>query len=169
MSGSLATGAFRPGKSDIDVLVAVDQAHRSAIDEVVATCSHDALPVPATKLELVVYEVSALAAPGERPRWSLNLNTGSGISHVGFDPSTEPAHWFVLDLAFARRHAKALVGPPADTIIGTIPDAAIERAFEQMVEWYARNEPAGVSAARARAEAWSATGNFIPKPGLPSG
>src|SRR5881409_2250863 len=86
ISGSAAVGAYRPGESDLDVLVAVDQAPRSALEAVVARCSHEALPCPATKLELVVYERSALAAPGERPRWSLNFDTGPGVHHVGFDP-----------------------------------------------------------------------------------
>jgi hypothetical protein len=168
ISGSAAVGAYQAGTSDLDVLVAVDVAERSALDRIVATCSHEALPCPATKLELVVYEAAALASPGRRPRWSLNFDTGAGVHHVGFDPDAEPAHWFVLDLAFARRHAGPLLGPPPATLIGEVSDDAIEQALEQMVRWYELNEPAGVDVARQRARHWRLTGNFAPKPGLPS-
>jgi|SRR5947209_5028170 len=169
LTGSAARGSYVRGRSDLDVLVAVAEAAPDAIDALASSCSHEALPVPATKLELVVYELEALADPGENPRWSLNLNTGPGIAHAGRDPSREPAHWFVLDLAFARRHAEPLRGPAPVTLIGAIPDAAIERAFVQLIEWYEHNEPAGVSTARARAEAWFATRSFIAKPGMPPG
>ena len=168
ITGSAATGAYRPGVSDVDVLVAIDFAERSALDRVVATCSHEALPCPATKLELVVYEAPALASPSSRPRWSLNFDTGAGVHHVGFDPDAEPAHWFVLDLAFARRHAQPLLGPPPATLIGEVSDDAIEHALEQMVSWYELNEPAGAEVARERARHWKLSGNFTPKPGLPS-
>jgi Nucleotidyltransferase domain len=168
LTGSAAVGAYVPGRSDLDILVAVDGADRQSLERLVATSAHEGLPCPARKLELVVYELAALAHPGKRPRWSLNLNTGAAERHVGFDPELEPAHWFVLDLAFARRHARALVGPPPVELINDPGDAAIARAFDEMVEWYEQNEPDGAATARRRAEHWRATGTFIAKPGLPS-
>jgi hypothetical protein len=168
LTGSAAVGAYRPGTSDLDVLVAVESAEHAALERVVASCSHEALPCPARKLELVVYELAALAAPGERPRWSLNFDTGAGEHQLGFDPDAEPSHWFVLDLAFARRHAVPLAGPPARELIRDPPRAAVDRAFTEMVEWFEQNEPDGAVVARMRAEHWRATGTFLPKPGLPS-
>jgi hypothetical protein len=131
----------------------------------VATCSHEALPSPAAKLELVVYEASELARPHVPPRWSLNFDTGESTHPVDFDPATQPGHWFVLDLAFAHRHATPLLGSAS---IGTPTDEQISRAFADMIEWFEQNEPAGAPAARARAEHWRTTGDFAPKPGLPS-
>jgi hypothetical protein len=168
LSGSAAVGAYVQGRSDIDVLVAVEGADRRALERVVAMCGHETLPCPARKLELVVYELAALRRPEARPRWSLNLDTGDSQHHVGFDPSLEPAHWFVLDLAFARRHSRPLVGPPPHELIGDPGDDAIANAFEDMVEWYERNEPDHAAVARHRAERWRAAGTFVAKPGLPS-
>jgi nucleotidyltransferase-like protein len=168
LTGSAAVGAYVPGKSDIDVLVAVDGAYRRALERVVATCGHETLPCPARKLELVVYELATLRRPDGRPRWSLNFNTGESERHVGFDSDREPAHWFVLDLAFARRHAQPLVGPPPGELIADPGDGAIAKAFEDMVDWYERNEPEHAAVARRRAEHWRAAGRFIAKPGLPS-
>jgi len=168
LTGSAAVGAYIPGQSDLDVLVVVERADSQALERLVATCGHEALPCPARKLELVVYELAALARPGERPRWSLNFNTGAAEHHVGFDPDLEPAHWFVLDLAFARRHAQALVGPPPTELIADPGDAATGRAFDAMVEWYDQHEPEHAEVARKRARHWHATRTFMPKPGLPS-
>jgi len=168
LTGSAAVGAYVPGRSDIDVLVAVDGADRQTLERVVAMCGHQTLPCPARNLELVVYELAALRQPAVRPRWSLNFDTGESERHVGFDPDVEPAHWFVLDLAFARRHAQPLVGPPPDELIGDPGDDAIAKAFEDMVEWYELNEPEQAAVARQRAKHWRATGLFVAKPGLPS-
>jgi hypothetical protein len=165
LTGSAAVGAYRPGSSDLDVLVAVDEASRAELEQILATCSHEALPCPATKLELVVYEAAELAAPHVPPRWSLNFDTGESTHQVDFDPATQPAHWFVLDLAFAHRHAVPLSGSAA---IGTPSDEAIGRAFSEMVEWFEANEPGAAAVGRTRAEHWRKTGDFAPKPGLPS-
>jgi hypothetical protein len=168
LTGSAAVGAYRPGGSDLDVLVAVEGASRAALEQVVASCAHDVLPCPAEKLELVVYEVDVLADPGARPRWSLNFDTGASTHQVDWDPDAQPSHWFVLDLAFARVHAEALVGPPAADLIAKPGDDAMRTAFDELVEWYERNEPQHAAVARERADHWRRTGTFMPKPGLPS-
>jgi hypothetical protein len=163
LSGSTAVGAQRPG-SDIDVIVAVDGAGREALEAVVATCSHDALPCPARKLELVAYDLAVLADPGARPRWSLNFDTGAGEHHLGWDPGAEPAHWFVLDLAFAHRHAVALWGPPPSELIADPGPEAVRQAFAEQVAWYEGNEPGEPAATAARrARHWEQTGEFAPK------
>jgi hypothetical protein len=162
--GSAAVGAYRPGASDLDVIAAADAVGEDAVEAILARCSHEALPCPARKLELVVYEWDALARPGERPRWTLNFDTGKGERHVGRDPVQEPPHWFVLDLAFARRHAVTLAGPPATDAIGAIPDELIRSALADAVAWYAEHEPgepARLAARRARH--WQATGEFATK------
>jgi hypothetical protein len=165
ITGSAAVGAYRPGSSDLDVLVAVEGAEREQLERVVRDCAHDLLPVPATKLELVVYEIDELAAPHVPPRWRLNFDTGESTRQVDWDPATQPSHWFVLDLAFAHLHAKPLMGSAQ---IGSPPHDAIERAFDEMLEWFEANEPAALPVARMRADHWRRTGEFMPKPEVPS-
>ena len=163
LTGSMAVGGYRPGRSDIDVIAVVTDASREQLEDVVARCRHEALPCPAPKLELVVYDAEAIAAPGERPGWSLNLNTGECEHHVGFDPDAEPAHWFVLDLAFAHRYAVALAGPPPQTVIGDPGSDITAAAMDEMVAWYEEHEPDGLAAATARAEHWRTTGEWAGK------
>jgi hypothetical protein len=165
ITGSTAIDAHRPGSSDIDVIVAVEGASRDDLERVVRDCAHDVLPVPATKLELVVYEVGELAAPHLPPRWSLNFDTGESTHQVDWDPAAQPSHWFVLDLAFASKHAQPLFG---SAVITSPPRDAVARAFEEMLEWFSDNEPAALPAARTRADHWRHTGEFMPKPELPS-
>ena len=165
LTGSTAVGGYRKATSDIDVLVGVDDVDRAALERVVAMCAHAVLPCPATKLELVVYELDELAAPHVPPRWRLNFDTGASVHQVDFDPATQPSHWFVLDLAFAHRHAVALYGSAA---IGDPGNDAVARALDEMVEWFEAHEPDAAAVARDRAEHWRQTGTFKPKPGLPS-
>jgi hypothetical protein len=160
ITGSGAVGAYRAETSDIDILVAVDRAHREQLEAVVATCAHEVLPCPATKLELVVYEVGELARPHVPPRWSLNFDTGVSTHQVDWDPDTQPSHWFVLDLAFAHRHAKPLFG---SVVIGDPGAQATARAFDEMLDWFEHNEPEALPVARQRAEHWRKTGTFRSK------
>jgi Nucleotidyltransferase domain/Domain of unknown function (DUF4111) len=154
LTGSAALGAYVPGRSDLDVMVVVDAPlGAEERDAIVARCSHDALPCPARKLELVVYTAEQVAAPRREQRWELNLNTGEGEQHAGTDPSAEPWFWFVLDLALAREHAVALHGPPAAELIGEVPRPLVLDAMADTVAWYARNEP-GEGAVLAAARAW---------------
>jgi hypothetical protein len=163
LSGSASVGAYVQGRSDVDVLVAVDGATKEQLERVVSTCAHDVLPCPATKLEMVVYELDELAAPHVPPRWSLNFDTGESTWQVDFDPATQPSHWFVLDLAFAHRHAVALYG---SAVIGDPGHEAVARALDEMVDWFEANEPQAAAVARDRADHWRQTGTFKPKPGL---
>jgi hypothetical protein len=164
LTGSAAVGAFRDGQSDLDVIVVVDTARAADMDAVVAGCRHSVLPCPASKLELVVYERAAAARPGASPRFSLNFDTGPGLHQVDLDPAEQPAHWFVLDLAFAHRHAKPLKGPPAADLIGDPGEDAVRAAFEQAVAWYAEHEPGEPARiASLRASHWERTGEFAGK------
>ena len=162
--GSLALGAYEPGRSDVDVLAVVDS--RLTAGELLAIaerCSHRALPCPARKLELVV--IGAAEARAGRPDWQLNLNTGEGIDdHVGLDPAAEPRHWFVLDLALAHEHGIALSGAPARELVAAPGRAVVEEAQAAAVAWYARNEPGSAAVlAACRAWHWQETGRFVAK------
>ena len=99
--GSAALGAYQPGRSDVDV-VAVTARSLSLDERRALVAVVEAIPVPARKLELVVYRRGS-------DSWEINLNTGE---HVSFDPAEGPAFWFVLDRAIAEQHARPLVGPP---------------------------------------------------------
>jgi hypothetical protein len=164
--GSLALGGYRPGRSDIDVLAVVHGTLPVPdLERLARRCVHASLPCPASKLELVVIGAAEARAPGARPRWQLNLNSGADMNdHVGLDPSAEPSHWFVLDLAIAPRHGVTLAGPPASEVVGEPELEHVRDAQSDAVAWYAHHEPgAGAVAAACRAWHWNETGRFVGK------
>ena len=152
--GSYALGAFDPKSSDLDVIVVVDRPLTvSDWDAVVDSCSHESLPVPARKLELVAYTRPQVAAPRRNQGWELNFHTGPGVRHAGHDPMAESWHWFVLDLAQARDTAITLYGEPASVVIGEVSDNLVQDALAACLTWYELHEP-GPQLMLAAARAW---------------
>lgn len=151
--GSAALGAYEHGRSDVDV-VAVTARSLSIPERLALAAAAEELPVPARKLELVVY-------PRGSDRWELNLNTGE---HVGVDPDAEPSFWFLLDRAIAEQHAAPLFGPPWSELFEPEPPEAIEIALAQVAAFDGWDDPVGdAELAAARAQVWRETGLWISK------
>ncbi|HYK06303.1 MAG TPA: nucleotidyltransferase domain-containing protein [Gaiellaceae bacterium] len=149
--GSAALGDYEHGRSDVDV-VAVTSRSLSLDERHALAAAVEQLPVPARKLELVVY-------PQGSDRWELNLNTGG---HVGVDADAEPSFWFVLDRAIAEQHAVPLAGPPWSEHFAPEPPEAIEAALDEAAAFDGWDEPARELAA-ARAQVWRETGRWVSK------
>jgi predicted nucleotidyltransferase len=131
--GSGGMGAFRPGESDLDVAVVVSGP---PVDVRVRD-----IPVPATKLEIVFYD--------RELRVLLDPNPGSGD------------HWYVIDLAVAREHGRALLGPPPSELIPEIPREEILAALDAGDRWHAEHEPGSPNVERSRV--YRETGRWVPK------
>ncbi len=153
LHGSASLGAYEHGRSDVDV-VAVTSRSLSLDERRALAAAVEEIPVPARKLELVVY-------PRGSDRWELNLNTGE---HVGLDPDAEPSFWFVLDRAIAEQHALALLGPPWAELFEPESRAAIEAALADVVAFDGWDDPAGdAELASQRAQVWRETGRWVSK------
>jgi hypothetical protein len=166
--GSGAMGGFDPRASDVDIAAVVAGPLRAYQKQrIVDALSHPALPCPVRKLELVVYSAQAVAGPSPTLLWELNLNTGPEVGvDASFDPSTEPEHWFALDVAMAREHARALLGPPPGAVFGEIPRERVLRALLGSIAWHRRNDPQGAQSvlSACRAWRWVEDGTWSPKP-----
>lgn len=117
-STSYASG-YVPGLSDIDVVVVTrSRISEKALERVTNACSHDTLPCPAAKLELVIYAYDAvhLDKPSLPYEILLNHKTGETLvkNHIryGNDPDDSP-HWFILDIAAAHTNNAALLDGPS--------------------------------------------------------
>ncbi len=132
--GSAAMGAFRPGESDLDVAVVVTEPPE-------AVPGRD-LPVPASVLEIVFYDQALNVV--------LDPNPGSGD------------HWYVIDLAIAREHGRALYGPSPAELIAPIPRERVLAALEASDRWHAEHEPGSANVERGRM--FRETGRWVPKP-----
>jgi predicted nucleotidyltransferase len=137
--GSGLVGGYRPGRSDLDMVVVVDRplagdARREAIDRLAE------LPLPGRKLELVVY-----VRGHQPPDFDLNLEVDNDGAREAAD---EAPHWFVIDAAVAQDRA-------AGWLDWFEPVTAQETraAVEQSLAWSAEHpdsEFSRLNAARSR-------------------
>jgi hypothetical protein len=140
--GSGALGGLVLDESDID-LVAVCADTPSAEDKqrIVDALTREAMTWPVRGLEFVLYSRAAVATPSTTPQFAINLNVGPRMPlHVSLDPASEPAHWFVLDLAILRDHGLALIGPPARQLVAPSPRAWLLEALASSLAWHAAHE-----------------------------
>ena len=140
-TGSWALGDYVQARSDLDrLVVSAEPLGAGRAEALVEALRHEALPVPARKLELVVYARTAVERPTRGAAFELNLNTGEGAEHHAItDPEAEPGHWFVLDRAIARERGIALVGPPALTLFAPLPRSWLRAALAESLAWHAAN------------------------------
>jgi predicted nucleotidyltransferase len=149
--GSGLVGGYRPGESDLDLVVVVDRplegdARRRAIERIAA------LELPGRRLELVVYVRSR-----QPPDFDLNLEVDADGVREAPD---EAAHWFVIDAAIAQERI-AEWGDYFDPI----PEERTRRAVEESLAWSATHpqwEFSRLNAARARH--YLEHGEWISKP-----
>ena len=159
LGGSGALGGVAAGQSDVD-LVAVCAAAPGEEPRraVVAGLGGLAMGWPVRGLEFVLYTRAAVADPAERPRFELNLNVGPRMPyHLSLDPASEPAHWFVLDLAILRDHGRPLAGPPARDLVGPIPRRRLLEALRDSLAWHGAHEPALQQAVLNACRGWRFT------------
>jgi Aminoglycoside adenylyltransferase, C-terminal domain len=156
-AGSWVLGDYVHGRSDLDrfavVEAPIDGERKQAVVDAVR---HEALPCPARGLELVVYARGAVAAASSDAAFELNLNTGPRMPlHVAVDPAGEPRHWFVIDRAIAREHARPLHGPPARELIAPLPRSVVIAALGESLRWHAEHGAAAAENAVLNAcRAW---------------
>jgi Domain of unknown function (DUF4111)/Nucleotidyltransferase domain len=164
--GSWALGDFLPGRSDLDVAVAVGGPLTGpAADRIVAGISHEALPCPARGLELVVYTSAAAGSGATGPAFELNFNTGAAIeTRIDRDPEVEDAHWFAIDRAILAQAGIALRGPAAADLFNPPPREELLELLAASIRW--QEERAGTPDAvlnACRALRFARTGQWTSK------
>jgi hypothetical protein len=153
--GSLAFDDFQPPTSDVDILVVTNaMTPRPTLQALADDIAR--IPIPVRGLEYVVYPRPAVEHVAAEPGWQLNLNLGPrlAVPHVGFDPDAEPSYWVALDLAVAREHGVALIGPDPRHLIGKVPDDLVAAALQQALEWHEEADAAGPNHVLNATRAW---------------
>lgn len=150
VTGSVALGAYEPGRSDVDVALVVRRGlSREEREALVAGLRHDVLPCPARGLELVVYRDRIAAGGGAEPGFELELNTGAGMPfRATLRPEDRPAadgsFWYVLDRSLLHDRGLTLFGPPADEVFADAPADAVRSALVAALRWWlGRSAPPG--------------------------
>ena len=137
--GSGLVGGYRPGKSDLDLVVVVDaplegEARRRVIERI------GSLELPGRRLELVVY-----VRGRQPPDFDLNLEVDAEGSREAPD---ELDHWFIIDAGIAQERI-----PSWTDYFEPVPEARLREAVAQSLAWSEERpelEFAQLNAARAR-------------------
>jgi hypothetical protein len=137
--GSGLVGGYRPGKSDLDLVVLVDdplrgEARRAAIKRIAA------LNLPGRRLELVVY-----VRGQQPPDFDLNLEVDAEGAREAPD---EAEHWFLIDAGIAQERI-----PAWSDYFDPVPEELVRAAVEASLAWSAQwpdLEFARLNEARAR-------------------
>ena len=159
LGGSGALGGVAAAQSDVDLVAVCAAAPGEELRRaIVAGLGGLAMGWPMRGLEFVLYTRAAVADPAERPRFELNLNVGPRMPyHLSLDPASEPAHWFVLDLAILRDHGRPLAGPPARDLVAPIPRRRLLEALRDSLAWHGAHEPALQQAVLNACRGWRFT------------
>lgn len=134
-TGSLATGDFDAGRSDIDILVACRaRLPRDAKESLAGSLVHRSLPCPARGLDLLVYRSSELESIPRSPRYEFSIS--SGVDWTDEVSWGDPYPGGLIDLAVARRLGVSVLGGGPRTSIGPIPDAWIDEELLNALRWH---------------------------------
>ena len=166
--GSFALGGYEPGRSDLDVAVVIESALLADQRRLlVERLRHEAMPCPASELELVAYRLSTVRSGSATRDFELNLNTGEGIPlliEVGPEAGG-PTFWFPIDRSILAQAGVAVLGPPAQEVFAPIPVEELRPVLEEANRWHREDPDGGSDAAAdlARAERFLRDGRWVTK------
>ncbi|WP_036372686.1 nucleotidyltransferase [Micromonospora sp. ATCC 39149] len=141
-AGSVALGAYQPGRSDVDVALLCARALADGRKrELVARLRHEVLPCPARGLELVVYHHEVARSGTPEPGFEVELNTGAGMpSRVTWSGDERPASdgrfWYGLDRSILHSCGLTLAGPPAGEAFADMTPADLRRLLVDALTWW---------------------------------
>ncbi|MEH0844206.1 aminoglycoside adenylyltransferase domain-containing protein [Micromonospora sp. CPCC 205711] len=140
LHGSLASGDFRPGRSDIDVLVVVDDELSDARAEAVTDLIRRADVGDATGIDLHVVTAAVAGSPSRRPPLELHVGRHDRSS-VGVEVARRVAGDPDLstELSAARAHGRALRGARPDEVLRPVPaEWIVARGRHWLTTWRSR-------------------------------
>ena len=134
LHGSLATGDFVPGVSDVDLLAVVDETlSPPEVDALVAVVS-DADPAPAAGIDLHVLTAAAAATPSPAPARELLVSRHPGAA-IEVETAVAGDADLPAELSMARAGGRALIGAAPSAVLGAVDPAWLH---ERGVFWLRR-------------------------------
>jgi hypothetical protein len=135
LHGSLTLGDFRPGRSDVDLLVVVEQP--LAVEEVRALqeAIEPIRAVAPTRVDLRIVTRAVAAAPMPAPAMEAYFTFGPGQPlMVETRVAEEPD--LAVEFSMVRVHGRSLAGAEPSTVIGAVPkEWVVEVGDRQLAAW----------------------------------
>jgi predicted nucleotidyltransferase len=135
LHGSLAAGGFRPGRSDIDLLVVVDggltDVQAAALERVVRAAD----PGPAAGIDLHVVTAEAAGTPARELALELYVGRHGG-SPLEVERRVPASPDLAAELSMARSDGRALAGAAPREVIAPVPAAwIVDRGRHWLTTW----------------------------------
>ncbi|WP_280236861.1 aminoglycoside adenylyltransferase domain-containing protein [Nocardia cyriacigeorgica] len=144
LHGSLATGDFRPGRSDIDLLLLTDigptDEQRAALERSVRQA--DLGDASGIDLHLVLADVARTPTPTPPAEFHIGRYDGSSLG-VEVQPPIAADPDLPAELSMARQDGSALIGEaPAEAIAPIPPEWIRDRGRYWLTTWRTRTDDA---------------------------
>ncbi|GAA4605236.1 putative nucleotidyltransferase [Actinoplanes octamycinicus] len=134
LHGSLAAGDFRPGRSDLDLLVVVDGGLTDAQAAALQRLVRQADPGAAAGIDLHVITADAAGTASRAPALELYLGRSSTAMEVERRVPADPD--LATELSMARAGGRALTGASPAEVIAPIPaEWVIDRGRHWLTVW----------------------------------
>ncbi|UAB78349.1 DUF4111 domain-containing protein [Erythrobacter sp. SCSIO 43205] len=138
LHGSLVQNDFRPGLSDLDILgVVLGEITPTRQKRLTDQLGHEALPVPAFGLELIICSLGAVTSPVVQMPYEYALSTGSewGVQTETKGMSSD----ILINMQLCRQSSFALYGPSAVEVLGHPDSDALRQALRDELDWHIRD------------------------------
>ncbi|WP_280215719.1 aminoglycoside adenylyltransferase domain-containing protein [Nocardia cyriacigeorgica] len=144
LHGSLATGEFRPQRSDIDLLMVSDTELTDDMRAALERSVREADIGPAGGIDLHVVLTEAAAAPTRTPPAQLHVGRYDGSSlGVEVQEAVPQDPDLPAELSMVRQNGIALLGRPPSEVIGPVPpEWIVERGRYWLQQWRTRPDDA---------------------------
>lgn len=137
LHGSLAAGGFRPGRSDIDLLVVVGRSLTDAQAGALEQLVRQADLGDAAGFDLHVVTAEVAASPTPAPALELQVGRYDGSSaEFEVERRVDAAPDLLAELSMAREQGRALAGAEPHEVIAPVPAAwIVERGRHWLRTW----------------------------------
>jgi Domain of unknown function (DUF4111)/Nucleotidyltransferase domain len=137
LHGSLTLDDYVPGRSDVDLLVVVDQPLTDAQVAALTEAVERRRPLAPGRVDLrvVTRQVAASSTPAPPMELSIQITPGSGLAVERRHPGERD---LVVELSMCRAHGRSLLGAAPAELIGEVPDRWVLAVGDaQLADWEA--------------------------------
>lgn len=138
LHGSVVQRDYHPGASDIDILgIVAGRLDPAVSKQLTARLEHDALPVPAFGLELILCALDDVSQPVSPMPFEYALSTGRewGTQVEARGETSD----ILVHMLLCQQSGFVLAGPKAGDVLGRIPTATLRSALLGEMLWH-RND-----------------------------